>query len=162
MGLRPVAWIVAAATVASCGTCEPKPPPPEAGAEAARSPFASVTAPPPPRPVPKRPDAPCRAATVEGRIAFVPLVLTDAGVSQLDAGISAMGPVPSDQWLDLAAGARLVARDPNSTRETSFTGPARALACVDFDEESWLVRGTFDSVPGAGERPGGEEWVVTR
>jgi hypothetical protein len=32
---------------------------------------------------------------------------------------------------------------------------------VDYTEESWVLRGTFDSVPGAGERPGGEEWVVT-
>ena len=81
--------------------------------------------------------------------------------AETDAGLVAMGEVPDDVWLDVASGARFVARHPASTRETVFLGPARVRACVDHAEESWLLRGGFDSVPGAGERPGGEEWVIT-
>jgi hypothetical protein len=109
--------------------------------------------------------AKCRAATVVGGVASSPLALGDVSGPRLDVvsdgGIAAMGEVPNDVWLDLAPGARIVARDPVSTRETSFSGPARVRACVDYTEESWVVRGVFESVPGAGERPGGEEWIVT-
>jgi hypothetical protein len=114
---------------------------------------------------PPKAKAKCRAATVVGGVGAVPLARGDVSGPNLDvvndAGIGAMGEVPNDVWLDLAPGARMVARDPVSTRETSFTGPALARACVDYAEESWIVRGVFESVPGAGERPGGEEWIVT-
>jgi hypothetical protein len=69
--------------------------------------------------------------------------------------------VPSASWLVLAPGARLVATDSHTTRETTFLGPARVRACVDGREESWVAAGSFESVAGAGEAPGAEEWVVT-
>jgi hypothetical protein len=111
----------------------------------------------------------CRAATVVGGIGTIPLAMGDLqrpssawqGAAQEDGGLVAMGEVPNDVWLDVPPGARFVAKDPVSTRESLFGGPARVRACVDYAEESWVLRGTFDSVPGAGERPGGEEWVIT-
>jgi hypothetical protein len=108
----------------------------------------------------------CRAATVVGGIGMTPLALGDVQRRinedvEADAGLVAMGEVPNDVWLDVRPGARFVAKDPVSTRESVFGGPGRVRACVDFAEESWILRGTFDSVPGAGERPGGEEWVIT-
>jgi hypothetical protein len=69
--------------------------------------------------------------------------------------------IPSDAWLSLSSGARIVAKDPRTTRETIFTGPARVRACADHREDSWLASGVFESTPGAGETPGAEEWVVT-
>jgi hypothetical protein len=75
--------------------------------------------------------------------------------------LTAQGPVPGGPWIALAKGARLVARDPRTTRETTFRGPGRVRACVDAEEESWLASGTFESAPGAGEVPGAEEWVIT-
>jgi hypothetical protein len=86
----------------------------------------------------------------------------DAGApADVDAGLTMASEVPNNEWLDLGAGARLATRDPVSTREAEFLGPARVRACVDHEEESWVVRGMFESVLGSGERPGGEEWVAT-
>jgi hypothetical protein len=64
-------------------------------------------------------------------------------------------------WLALGDGARLVAKDPRTARETTFVGPARVRACVEGAEESWVAAGAFESSAGAGEAPGAEEWVVT-
>jgi hypothetical protein len=64
-------------------------------------------------------------------------------------------------WLSLGRDARLVAKDPRTTRETSFQGPAHVRVCVAHREESWLTAGRFESAVGAGETPGAEEWVVT-
>jgi hypothetical protein len=75
--------------------------------------------------------------------------------------LQAQGEVPRDAWLWLATGARLVAKDPRTTRETTFLGPAHARACVDGREESWIAYGSLESVAGAGEAPGAEEWLVT-
>ena len=69
--------------------------------------------------------------------------------------------MPIDGWVDVAKGARLVAKDPRTTRETTFRGPGRVRPCVDDGEESWVASGSFDSTAGAGESPGQEEWVVT-
>jgi len=66
-----------------------------------------------------------------------------------------------DAWLSLDRGARLVAKDTRTTRETTFLGPARVRACADRREESWLAAGSFESAVGAGETPGAEEWIVT-
>ena len=74
------------------------------------------------------------------------------------------GLAPIEAWVGLAKGARLVVKDPRTTRETSFrgiSGPARARACVGFAEESWVAAGRFESSVGAGEAPGAEEWIVT-
>jgi hypothetical protein len=101
------------------------------------------------------PDAPvrapggCRAIAVEGE------------VSAGDVPVPAQGLLAQDVWLSLGQGARLVAKDTRSTRETTFVGPGRARACVDRHEESWLAAGTMESAVGAGETPGAEEWIVT-
>lgn len=98
----------------------------------------------------------CRAVGSKGEV----LVEADS-----DAGPA--GPlltdaeIPSDAWLSLSPGARVVAKDPRTTRETIFTGPARVRACMNHREDSWVASGVFESTPGAGETPGAEEWVVT-
>jgi hypothetical protein len=81
-----------------------------------------------------------------------------------DAGTAPLllqGIAPPDAWIDLAAATRVVARDPRTTRETTFRGPARVRMCAGFAEESWIASGSFQSSVGAGESPGEEEWVVT-
>jgi hypothetical protein len=69
--------------------------------------------------------------------------------------------IPSDAWLSLGRGARVVAKDPHTTRETIFAGPGRVRACANHREDSWVASGVFESTPGAGETPGAEEWIVT-
>jgi hypothetical protein len=105
----------------------------------------------------------CLAVSVHGTSTFSPLA--GAPLAGLDAGPSAIlaesAELPDDVWLDLQNGARLTARHPRSTRETTFFGPGRVRSCVGHGEESWIVTGKFESVPSSGERPGGEEWVVT-
>jgi hypothetical protein len=71
------------------------------------------------------------------------------------------GELSEDAWISLGRGARLVAKDPRTTRETIFHGPGRARACTGHREESWIASGAFESERGAGETPGAEEWVVT-
>ncbi len=95
---------------------------------------------------------PCRAIAVDGPVR----------VEGADAGALALqGEIPEATWLSLGPDARLVAKDPRTTRETAFVGPARVRPCVAHREESWLVAGRFESAIGAGETPGAEEWVVT-
>ncbi|HEY4013403.1 MAG TPA: hypothetical protein VGM06_08700 [Polyangiaceae bacterium] len=83
--------------------------------------------------------------------------------SEDDAGtpVGLASGIAPDPWIDLLPGARLVAKDPRTTRETTFRGPARVRVCIDSMEESWLDTGLFESSVGAGESPGAEEWVVT-
>jgi hypothetical protein len=156
-----VAPVLALALVplAGCGACEPEKTPPPGGSASA---SAGVAPPPsiasrPPRAIPPAaPKLACRAIAVDGDVHLAP--------SEADAGATAVllqGLVPIEGWLDVAKGARLVAKDPRTTRETTFRGPARARACVDFGEESWVASGAFESTVGAGEGPGQEEWVVT-
>jgi hypothetical protein len=96
----------------------------------------------------------CRAMAIDGE------VRTDADGGTA-AALAPRDEIPQGAWLSLATNARVVAKDPRTTRETTFRGPGRARACVDFLEESWLASGTFESTAGAGEAPGAEEWVVT-
>jgi hypothetical protein len=97
---------------------------------------------------------PCRAIAVDGPVrAEAP---GDAG-----GPLPFQGEIPDETWLTLGKDARLVAKDPRTTRETTFVGPARARPCVAHREESWLLAGRFESAIGAGETPGAEEWVVT-
>jgi hypothetical protein len=106
---------------------------------------------------------PCRAIAVDGPVrqetnaaapdASAPLARPDA--------LAVQGELPGDAWLVLGPDARLVAKDPRTTRETTFVGPARVRACVGHTEESWIGSGRFESAVGAGETPGAEEWVVT-
>lgn len=156
-----------AGSAVRCGACEPdKAPPPAASATASVAPpVPTVSAPSShtakPAPAPK---LLCRAITVEGDVHVEPA----AGKAPTNAGLTPVlvqGLVPADEgWLGLTKGARLVVKDPRTTRETAFravSGPARARACVGFAEESWLASGRFESSVGAGEAPGAEEWVVT-
>lgn len=99
---------------------------------------------------------PCRAVQVAG------------DVRPADPDADAAGPqlateqeIREPGWVVLAPGARLVAKDPRTTRETSVSGPARARVCVDHREEAWICDGTFESATGSGETPGAEQWVVT-
>ncbi len=116
--------------------------------------LASSRWPSPPLGVPR---APCRAVSVQGDVR--------AEADSLDAGIAshlaAEGELPEDAWIRLGRGARLVAKDPRTTRETIFHGPGRARACAGHREESWIASGAFESERGAGETPGAEEWVLT-
>jgi hypothetical protein len=145
---------------AACGACEPDHTPgPGASASASApqtpdapsSPMASSSAwRRPPRPQPR---LPCR-------------IIEGTGDARMETGPDASAPllvqglVPSN-WVDVPAGARLVAKDPRTTRETTFRGAGRVKACVWADEESWIASGGFDSSVGSGEAPGNEEWVVT-
>ncbi len=96
---------------------------------------------------------PCRAIAVDGP------VRTDLG--DAGAALALQAEIPEELWLSLARDARLVAKDPRTTRETAFVGPGRVRSCVAHREESWLAAGRFESAIGAGETPGAEEWVVT-
>jgi hypothetical protein len=99
---------------------------------------------------------PCRAIAVDGHVAIEGDA--DAGPP---APLALRAELPSEVWLTLGPDSRLVAKDPRTTRETAFTGPARVRPCVAHREESWLSSGAFESAIGAGETPGAEEWVVT-
>ena len=98
----------------------------------------------------------CRAIAVDGEVRS-----SLAGEAALARSLSVQGEIPNDAWLRLAPRSRVVAKDPRTTRETTFLGPARVQACVGHREESWIALGTFESAPGAGEAPGAEEWVTT-
>jgi hypothetical protein len=95
---------------------------------------------------------PCRAIAVDGDV---------HAEGEARPLLAAQAPIAAAGWLTLGPGARLVAKDPRSSRETTFRGPARVRACVGGAEESWVAAGTFESTVGAGESPGAEEWVVT-
>ncbi|HTQ44604.1 MAG TPA: hypothetical protein VMI75_17710 [Polyangiaceae bacterium] len=144
---------------AGCGACEPSSVQGNDGAAASGT-GAAVSAKPPPsasaiaHPAPPR--LACRAIAVEGDVHLE--VPGDAGMVPL----LIEGLVPTEGWLDLAKGTKFVAKDPRTTRETTFRGgPGRARACVGYAEESWIAAGGFDSTMGSGESPGQEEWIVT-
>jgi hypothetical protein len=124
---------------------------PSSAPVASASPGPSASGrPPPPR---------CRAVSVSGTSTLTPLSLpTDAGPGAI---VAESADLPDDVWIDLQKGAKLTARHPHSTRETTFIGPGRVRSCVAHSEEAWVAQGTFDSVPSSGERPGAEEWVIT-
>lgn len=156
--MRHALLLAPALVLAGCGACEPDRTPPAASASASAAPpplpaiasrLPKIATPPPMR-------LACRAIAVDGDVHAEPGD-GDAGATP----VLLQGLVPTEGWVALAKGARLVAKDPRTTRETTFRGPGRARACVDFGEESWLAAGTFESSPGAGEGPGQEEWVVT-
>ena len=145
-----------------CGACEPDGPPPPAASAApaassaspmpgASAPFASHL---PHGPTATKPA--CRVIAVDGE-AHIETPGVDAGTTPL----LLQGLAPTEAWIALARGSRVIARDPRTTRETTFRGPARVRACVGYSEESWLASGSFESAVGAGESPGAEEWVVT-
>ncbi len=128
-------------------------------ASASAAPSAAGSGSAPARHVPP-PMQLCRAASVSGAPKIVSLLGTP-----LEAGapttVAESSDIPEDVWIDLDKGAKLTSRHPRSTRETAFVGPGRIRACVGHGEEAWLQGGSFESVLASGERPGGEEWVVT-
>jgi hypothetical protein len=104
---------------------------------------------------PRPPRLRCRVIAVDGTATI------EAKDGESSAALAGEAEVPEKAWVTLASASRFVAKDPRTARETIFIGPARARACVDRTEESWLSSGTFESVVGAGESPGAEEWVIT-
>lgn len=157
--MRAVVLVAAAAVcTGGCGACEPSPPQGNDGAAASGA-AATASAPPPPidsaRAHPPAQRLACRSIAVEGDVHVETTV--DAGVVPL----LIEGLVPTEGWLALGKGAKFVAKDPRTTRETTFRGPGRVRACVGYAEESWIGAGGFDSTMGSGESPGAEEWVVT-
>lgn len=109
---------------------------------------------------------PCRAVAVDGLVRAEDMA--QPGAAHVRAGADGGGgpalalqqEIPGS-WLALAPSSRLIAKDPRTTRETTFLGAGRVRPCVDRREESWVEAGAFESVVGAGESPGSEEWVVT-
>jgi hypothetical protein len=116
------------------------------------------------------PPAACRAATVEGSVTVTPLGAPEThwgvrpGTSSGDSGSTSLpeaAAVPDDVWIDVGKASRLTTRDAVSTRETTYLGPGRFRVCIGHKEDAWAASGVFESIGGAGERPGGEEWVAT-
>jgi hypothetical protein len=147
--------LAAVLAVTGCGACQPDKPTP-----AAASASASIGPPNPPPPTlashhPPPPKLACRVAALDGD-ARIESPALDAGAPLLLQGLA-----PTEAWITLGKDTRVVARDPRTTRETTFRGPGRVRTCVGFAEESWLAAGTFESSIGAGESAGNEEWVVT-
>jgi len=165
--MRPGAMIALAAVAGACSCGRGHGPAGDAGPSEAAPPAASAhpgahpQAPPGSSGAPGAGRAateahlPCRAIAADGDVRGAP------GADGGGLPLANMTEIPGDGWLSLAGGARLVAKDPRTSRETTFLGPGRARACVERGEESWIVTGSFESVVGAGESPGAEEWVVT-
>jgi|GEM_PF-1614206 len=169
-GRRLLVLLLTCAPASGCGACEPDRPAPGADASAHATAQSSKSAALVPSSIAAHLQhhnrLACRAIAVEGDVhvdtgrAGAPTDKPGAA----DAGTTPLllqGLVPTEAWLDLAKGARFVAKDPRTSRETTFLGPGRARACVDYAEESWLEFGVFESSVGSGEAPGAEEWVVT-
>ncbi len=158
--LRVLPLLVLSASLTRCGMCEPNRGP-APGASDSASPSATPSASAPPRagasasasPRPKPPRMGCR-------------VIEGVGDARMETGADGGAPVLIQgmlppYWVDVPPGGKFVAKDPQTTRETTFKGPGRVKACVMGQEESWLATGSFESSVGAGESPGAEEWVVT-
>lgn len=96
---------------------------------------------------------PCRAIAADGEVR---LQTDDGGVV-----VSLQDELEPGHWIWLSPDARLVAKDPRTSRETTFRGLGHVQPCVGRTEESWVTSGTFESTAGAGEMPGAEQWVVT-
>jgi len=105
---------------------------------------------------------PCRVTGVDGTLTLTPL----AGLAKDASAPAALtlrpsADLPDDVWVEVGKASKFSTRDATSTREAVYSGPGRFHACIDHQEEAWVASGVFESVPGAGERPGGEEWVAT-
>jgi hypothetical protein len=150
--LPAVPLLAIAVVFAGCSACED------------RAPREGVTATPPRSAGVTEPVAAPSSANALRRGMLCRAIAVDGDVRSEDDGgtpVALSSGISPDPWIDLVSGARLVAKDPRTTRETTFRGPARVRACVDSIEESWVDTGVFESSVGAGESPGAEEWVVT-
>lgn len=107
------------------------------------------------------PKLPCRAIAVGGSVKVFPSF--DAMGAKSDAGtaLALMDTLPLGSFVDLPEGGKVTVKSPLTSRETAFKGPGRGMFCVDDEEKSWLLDGTFESSMGAGESPGSEEWVFS-
>jgi hypothetical protein len=140
---------VAAAALAACTKDAPR-------TDAPGSPASAATAAPPATSVPAsdggEPKPRCRFIAAIG------------DVRAADGGerLTSAQEVP-DGLFAVAAGAKCTVKNPLTGREASFEGPGRARACVGgaSEGEAWLVGGSYAAAPGAGEKPGAEDWVVT-
>src|SRR5215467_8960003 len=101
---------------------------------------------------PPRVALPCRAIAVSGN--------ARPSLSPQSPPLKVADEIP-DAWLALSPDAKLTAKHPRTTRETTYAGPGPIRPCVHGEEEAWMVAGVFESAPGAGESPGAEEWVLT-
>lgn len=104
---------------------------------------------------------PCRAIAVAGGVKFFPSLDAMGGKSDAGTALAIMDTLPAGSFVDLPEGGKVTVKSPLTSRETAFKGPARGMFCVDDDEKSWLLDGTFESSMGAGESPGSEEWVFS-
>ena len=104
---------------------------------------------------------PCRAIAVGGNVKL--FLSLDAMGAKNDSGtaLALMDTLPVGSFVDLPEGGKVTVKSPLTARETAFKGPARGMFCVDDEEKSWLLDGTFESSMGAGESPGSEEWVFS-
>jgi hypothetical protein len=104
---------------------------------------------------------PCRAIAVGGNVKLFRSL--DAMGAKNDSGtaLALMDTLPVGSFVDLPEGGKVTVKSPLTSRETAFKGPARGMFCVDDEEKSWLLDGTFESSMGAGESPGSEEWVFS-
>ncbi len=140
----------------------------DAGAGRGEAPSATAVVEPPasapPHPVfdatKPRVKLPCRAIGVGGAVRIFPSLDAMGGV---DAGapLALMDTLPVGSFVELGDGAKVTVKSPLTARETAFKGPGRGMFCVDNEEKSWLLEGTFESSMGAGEAPGSEEWIFS-
>jgi len=153
----------------ACGRTERAPPVADA---ATSTPPASASSSSTPRPhwgevAAAMAHQPCRIVGLEGDVraedAAQPAPAHGKSGSDAAAGLALVTQqeIPVESWLLLGPASHLVAKDPRTTRETTFLGAGRVRPCVGRREESWVASGAFESILGAGETPGAEEWVVT-
>ena len=97
----------------------------------------------------------CRAIAVTGPV-------RRAGTFSVpDAGVVSAGDLAGTDFIDLGPGSRLSIKNGETSREAVFEGTGSVKVCVGGQEEMWLPVGSFNSVAGAGESPGAEQWIVT-
>ena len=137
---------------AGCGSCEPDRASPKRDGTAPAL-AASGAGEVPSRAPARRTTVPCRAVAADGEVR---LQTEDGGVV-----LAPQDELEPGHWVWLSPDARLVAKDPRTSRETTFRGLGHVQPCVGQAEESWITSGRFESTAGAGEMAGAEEWVVT-
>ena len=88
------------------------------------------------------------------------IVVTGDARTRADAGLHGLEAAPLD-FVTLGASSSMTAKDGTTGREVTLKGPGSVRVCVGGREEEWLETGELASVPGAGESPGAEVWVIT-
>lgn len=123
-------------------------------------PAAAVPSHPVFEPTKPRVKLPCRAIGVGGTVRIFPS-LDASGAVDAGAPLALMDTLPMGSFVELGEGAKVTVKSPLTSRETAFKGPGRGMFCVDNEEKTWLLEGTFESSMGAGEAPGSEEWIFS-